>query len=138
MCFPPQERTLIEDFGQLGRAQVRVCPAPQLTPCDWRTIVAARGSYQMWSGEELIESISEDPFDGRAHYADTYTTTHYIGTISTPGKLDKIITMRRVGPNPTSLAAPVIEDLAFWTVLDRDLNSEIPLAACFDDLACVA
>jgi hypothetical protein len=65
-------------------------PATRLTLAEWRAIVEARGSYQrMWGGgDRESESIKEDSFDGRGQSSMFYGTTHYIGSIATPGRPD--------------------------------------------------
>jgi hypothetical protein len=123
------QRALVElELGKLGRASVLACPAQLLTGDEWRTIVTARESYQMWGSGEEFEAIDEDAFDGRGQFASCYTTTHYIGRISTPGKRDKIITMRKVAPVLNGAVCPLIEDLGFWTVRDSTTHTVVPLA----------
>ena len=128
-------RELGLDLGRLGRVTVVESPAPALTDTEWSTILDARTAYQrMWGGGRQFQSLKEDPFDGRGAFARAYSTTHYIGSMATPGKPDKVITMRKVALNRYVLGLaggetpPLVEDLSFWTVHDTQRGLDTPLA----------
>lgn len=117
-------RILTMDVGRLGTATVLGAPASRLTPEEWQCIGAARESYRhMWGGSHQLAEVQEDPFDGRGEFAGVYQTTHYIATVATPGKTDKIITMRKVAIHPDALldpspdhGPPLVADVGFWLV----------------------
>jgi hypothetical protein len=131
--FESGRRELSLDLGGFGIATVLQSPGSCLTNSEWRNIVNARQSYhRMWGGDEHFKSIKEDPFDGRDQSSASYHTTHYIGSIATPGKPDKVLTLRKVALNPDALGhqdgPPLPEDLTFWKVRDRQPGMDTPLA----------
>jgi hypothetical protein len=111
-------------------------PATRLTSAEWDAIVEARRSYQrMWGGgDREAQSIKEDSFDGRGQSAMFYRTTHYIGSIATPGRPDKLLTMRKVALKRESVAVgrevPLPEDLSFWKVRDTQRAVDTSLPEC--------
>jgi hypothetical protein len=123
------------DLGTLGTVRVLAAPAPALTDPEWQCIGAARESYpRMWGIRPPVADGPSDPFDGRGEFAATYTTTHYIATVTTPGQPDKIITMRKVAINRATLLddradPPLVEDIAFWQVYDPVAGTTQPLGA---------
>ncbi len=133
--LPHGRRILTLDLGLLGVATVLESPAPALTSAEWQCIIAARESYRhMWGSSDKVADTQDDPFDGRGAFAHLYHTTHYIATVVTLGKPDKIITMRKVAIHPNALppqatdALPaLVEDVGFWQVHDSGAGTAQPL-----------
>jgi hypothetical protein len=110
--------------------QVVEIPADKLTADEWREIQTARESYaSMWGkGNEGIDDIKEDPFDGRCLQGTPYKVWHYMAKIEQEGEPTKTLTLRKIHYAAEELSHLSLiglhlpDDIYNWSLRDTSLH----------------